>query len=243
VAPLWRGGQRRGEEEDDNTQAATDSRSATESHVQGFCVAANQHVRRCKEVPFREMACPAARPTWFGPSCRPVVSLRFSSLLVASRAFCLGPALDAGSEDPQLCTTGPIQAESPRRHASQQECGAPCATLKSLLVIVGPNRSWQGTHGSPLFIKSLAARFPLRCFQDQSLRCSVFWSLKAVSPYFALLFSSPRACGPVRIGQNWAVCNINGGRALGRVSSTVCREVLCLESASGAPFHKATLES
>ena len=243
MAPLCGRGQRCGEEEDDNTQAATDSRSATESHVQGFFAAANQHVRRCKEVPFREIACPAARRTWFAPSCRPVVSLRFSSLLVASRALCLGPALDAGSEDPQSCTTGPIQAESPRRHASQQACGAPCATLKSFRVILGPNRSWQGSHGSPLFIKSLAAPFPLRCFQDQSLRCSDIWSLKAVSPYFALLFSSPRACVPVRIGQNWAVCNIYVGRTLGRVSSTVCREVLCLESASGAPFHKATLES
>jgi len=87
VAPLGGGAQRRGEEEDDNAQAATDSQSATESHVQGFFVAANQQVRRCKQVPFRLMACPAARPRSFKPSCRPVISLRFSSFLVVSRRF------------------------------------------------------------------------------------------------------------------------------------------------------------
>ena len=161
MAPLGGGAQRRGEEEDDNAQAATDSQSATESHVQGFFVAANQQVRRCKQVPFRLMACPAARPRSFKPSCRPVISLRFSSFLVvsrlfssflvASRAFCLGSASDAGSEAPQLCKTGPIQEESPRRHASQHDCGAPCATFKSIPVMFGPNRSWQG---SPRLVKA-----------------------------------------------------------------------------------------
>ena len=134
---------------DDNAQAATDSQSATESHVQGFFVAANQQMRRCKEVPFRQMACPAARPRSFGPSCRPVVSLRFSSFLVVSRAFCLGSASDAGSEAPQLCKTGPIQAELPRRHEAQQECGAPRATFKSFRIMFGPNRSWQGSQAAP----------------------------------------------------------------------------------------------
>jgi len=125
VAQLGGGGQRRGKDEDDNAPAATDSQSVTESHVQGFSVAANQQVRRCKEVPFRQMACPAARPRSMGPSFPPVVSLRFSSFLVVSRAFCLGSASDASSEAPQLCKTDPIQAESPRIQASQQECGAP----------------------------------------------------------------------------------------------------------------------
>jgi len=89
VAPLGRGRQRRGEDEDDNAHAATDSQSATKSRVQRLFVAANQQVRRCKEVSFRQIACPAARQKLFGASCRPVVSLRFSSFLGVFRAFCL----------------------------------------------------------------------------------------------------------------------------------------------------------
>jgi len=176
VLQLGRMGQRRGEDEDDISQAATGSQSATKSHVQRFFVAANQQVRRCKDVLFRQMACPAARKRSFGPSRRPVVSFRFSSFFLVSRAFCLGSASDADTEAPQLCTTGPIQAESPRRHASQQVCGAPCATFNSFRVLFGPNRAWQGSQGSPLLINSLAARFLLKCFQEQSFRCSVIWS-------------------------------------------------------------------
>ena len=116
MAPFGAGGQRRCKDEDDHAQAATDSQSATESLVQAFCVAANKQVRRCKEVPFRQMTGPAARPRLFEYSRPPVVSLRFSSFLVVSRAFCLGSASDAGSEAPELCKTGPIQAKSPRRH-------------------------------------------------------------------------------------------------------------------------------
>jgi len=92
VAPLGGGGLRRGEDEEDNVQAATDSQSAIESHAEGIFVAAKQQVRRCKEFPFRQMACPAARPRSCGPSCRFVVSLRILSFLVVSRAFCLGSA-------------------------------------------------------------------------------------------------------------------------------------------------------
>jgi len=129
VAPRGVGGQRRGEDEGHNAQAATGSQSATESRIQGSFVAAKQKVRRCKDVPFRQTACPEALPRSLRPSCRPVISFRFSSFLVVSRDFCLRSASDAGSEAPQLRKTGPIQAESPRRHASQPECGAPSATF------------------------------------------------------------------------------------------------------------------
>ena len=46
------------------------------------------------------------------------------------------------------------------------------------------------------------------------------WSLKAVSPYFALLFSSPRACASVRIGRNWAVCS----RVRRRIRRRTCHD-------------------
>jgi len=84
VAPLGGGGQQRGEDEDDNARAATDSQSATELNVQGSCVPANQQVWSCKEGPL---------PT-VGVCCGPTQvirapsqSRRFPSFLVVSRRF------------------------------------------------------------------------------------------------------------------------------------------------------------
>jgi len=54
----WGEGQGRGEGEDNNTREATDSQSALEFDVQGSRVSANQQVRNCNQVSFRQTACP-----------------------------------------------------------------------------------------------------------------------------------------------------------------------------------------
>jgi len=51
VAPFGRGGQGRGEDED-NRGSSTKSHSETESTVQESCVAAYQKAKHCEQVPF-----------------------------------------------------------------------------------------------------------------------------------------------------------------------------------------------
>jgi len=46
---------------------------------------------------------------------------------------------------------------------------------------VGTKSLVAGQPGQPLFICSLGARFLLKCFREQSLRCTVIWSIRAVS--------------------------------------------------------------
>jgi len=133
-----------------------------------------------------------------GPPCRPVVSLRFLPFPVVSPRFSsfLGrsasdlrrtPALSRRS----LAKQGPIQAETSHRQALRQERDDPLTTLKSFQDRFGPNRSLQGSRGTLALINSLTLWLSVRCFQAPGLRCSLRWSLQAVSPYFALPFSFP----------------------------------------------------
>ena len=145
----WGGGQGRGEDEDNNTRAATNSQSAIQFYARGCSVAANQHVRTCKPVSFGQRTCPVARPNSLGPpaqTCRfpsfPIVSRHFLSHLIVSQAFRLGSASIAGTSPAQSGKAGPIQANWPQRREGRQECGAPDATLNCFQVKFGRHSPW-----------------------------------------------------------------------------------------------------
>ena len=83
-------------DEDDGTPVKMHSQSAIEVLVQGSGIAANQQMRNCNNVSFRQTACSEARPRSLGP---PLHSRRFPSFpfvspsfLVVSQAFRLGSA-------------------------------------------------------------------------------------------------------------------------------------------------------
>jgi len=77
-----------------------------------------------------------------GPHCSPLVSRRFSSILVVSRAFRLEIASNAGFSPPQSCKEAPIQEEWPPQRPPRHECGARRATFKTFQVTIGPNQPW-----------------------------------------------------------------------------------------------------
>ena len=166
----------------------------------GFTLPGNQPKGAYPRYPPRPVLCKWTRP--ISGSCRepfhpgqrvfptpsfPIVSRCFLSLL---RRFVL---------DPHKMRFRGLAVAQDRPHSGRCVLESCIATrvrcilydFKSFQVMFGPNCSWQGSQGSPLLINYLAARFPLRCSKTQSPICSVIWSLKAVSPYFALSFSSP----------------------------------------------------
>jgi len=119
----------------------------------------------------------------------PFLSRRSSSFFVVFRAFRIRSASNSGSGPPQSFKAGPIRAETTQRQAPRQERDDLSTTLKSFQDRFGQNRSQQGSRGTLALINSLTVCLPVRCLQAPGLRCSSIWSLKAVSPYFALLFS------------------------------------------------------
>ena len=66
----------------------------------------------------------------------PLVSTRFSSFLVVSRAFRLGSASISGSLPPRSCKAGPIQEEWLQRRTPPHECGEPLATFKCFQITI-----------------------------------------------------------------------------------------------------------
>jgi len=144
------GGQRRGENEGNDMQAAADCQSAIVFYVRGSRVAASQRVRNCEQASFGQTACPVARPRSFGPPLQTrrfpsfsFVFRRFSSFLVVSPALRLCSASNVGSGPPQNFKAGPRHAETSQRQAPRQERDDPATTSKSFQARFAPNRPQQ----------------------------------------------------------------------------------------------------
>jgi len=113
-----------------------------------------------------------------------VVSRRFSGVLPRMHIRCghRGPAVVHDRPDPDRIASETCIATRVRCTLRNVQFFSSQVRTKSLVV---------GQPGQPPVHQFSGNSIPTQVFQEQSLRCSVIWSLKAVSPYFALLFSSP----------------------------------------------------